>query len=147
MFATSSGVCSASMYWVFQSTHPRGVRHRTSFYTVLQSVFQSTHPRGVRRPYSLALFVGNHFNPRTRVGCDFLFVALPRNTGNFNPRTRVGCDPCGSHLLRSVCNFNPRTRVGCDADTPRRYQNNRISIHAPAWGATDIMAKPYGRKQ
>ena len=55
-------------------------------------VFQSTHPRGVR-PYSC--IVGSqviHFNPRTHVGCDSTRSKRLRSTSYFNPRTHVGCD-------------------------------------------------------
>ena len=80
--------------FLFQSTHPRGVRptHRHSRFPVLR--FQSTHPRGVRpstltgsersdcisihapawgaTPVLLQSKAGQyHFNPRTRVGCDW----------------------------------------------------------------------------
>ena len=33
---------------MFQSTHPRGVRHSNSDMTNSEKMFQSTHPRGVR---------------------------------------------------------------------------------------------------
>ena len=99
------------------------------------------------------------FNPRTRVGCDFINSRNGREAGYFNPRTRVGCDPSPFHHPSSWWNFNPRTRVGCDISLassqglyyifqsthPRgvRQLNHKrlsvaleISIHAPAWGAT-----------
>ena len=55
----------------------------------------------------------------------------------FNPRTRVGCDPGHvGDLLGHGC-FNPRTRVGCDhTDGISLHPARRVSIHAPAWGAT-----------
>ena len=56
--------------YMFQSTHPRRVRHNgTAVYSVVLS-FQSTHPRRVRlaRREKLAFCIG--FNPRTHVGCD-----------------------------------------------------------------------------
>ena len=56
---------------------------------------------------------------------------------NFNPRTPVGCDnPTGLHQpLRS--DFNPRTPVGCDVPVlVLACIGDRISIHAPQWGAT-----------
>lgn len=34
----------------------------------------------------------SHFNPRTRVGCDFSRSLTRSRKRNFNPRTRVGCD-------------------------------------------------------
>ena len=33
-----------------------------------------------------------HFNPRTREGCDGIFMVLLLFMGDFNPRTREGCD-------------------------------------------------------
>ena len=56
------------------------------------------------------------FNPRSRVGSDVLCRYRPRTSRNFNPRSRVGSDACGISIC---CTSRP------------------ISIHAPAWGATD----------
>ena len=78
---------------LFQSTHPRGVRHRcaNSFCTAFG--FQSTHPRGVRRYGDLLR--------RSGIGISIHAPAWgathssPHRRGrgyNFNPRTRVGCD-------------------------------------------------------
>ena len=36
---------------------------------------------------------------------------------------------------RYLC-FNPRSRVGSDSIFLRNFQSHRVSIHAPAWGAT-----------
>ena len=56
----------------FQSTHPRGVRQIDAHGFWRSSGFQSTHPRGVR-PKRRSAPGGERcdFNPRTRVGCDF----------------------------------------------------------------------------
>ena len=87
-------VCPQGVFW-FQSTHPRGVRHagksggpwrRAAFQSThprgvrllltaairLPGVFQSTHPRGVRRHAYQSLPALFCFNPRTRVGCDWM---------------------------------------------------------------------------
>mgnify|MGYP007057629022 CR=1 FL=1 len=143
----------------FQSTHPRGVRLRFCRNAFLHSRFQSTHPRGVRpfllrnlfRRFNISIHAPAwgatlpdlpnaypilHFNPRTRVGCDYFYSGRkafrisfqsthPRGVRQinrakisdpiyFNPRTRVGCDrPAGFQIYQHL-NFNPRTRVGCD---------------------------------
>ena len=49
----------------------------------------------------------------------------------------MGCDAQDHRLCQSGQGFNPRTRVGCDgqADFAGRM-GARVSIHAPAWGAT-----------
>ena len=147
---------------MFQSTHPRGVRPLNAIKNYIESKFQSTHPRGVRHGIFSMLHWGLCFNPRTRVGCDLLVRATPTATDSFNPRTRVGCDglsefttrmrsmfqsthPRGVRLTESLLQynnkycFNPRTRVGCDYGIPSDSQTWSVSIHAPAWGATDSL--------
>ena len=57
------------------------------------SLFQSTHPRGVRHVFCVVSHVKQRrFNPRTRVGCDVLPIRTRFLVISFNPRTRVGCD-------------------------------------------------------
>ena len=103
---------------------------------------------------------GGYFNPRTRVGCDWILSEIILAIDHFNPRTRVGCDHLNFCSCHPRCNFNPRTRVGCDtcaiphSQISRPFQSTHpggvrqpgpclygrkssISIHAPAWGATD----------
>ena len=86
----------------------------------------------------------------------------------FNPRTRVGCDPSvyssicfmsqfqsthprgvrqHRHFLSAVrlVSFNPRTRVGCDFRILYLPDVRRVSIHAPAWGATGSGVFPADR--
>ena len=78
--------------------------------------FQSTHPRGVRPAIGVPFLPHlKSFNPRTRVGCDSLVYSDASPLGRFNPRTRVGCD------ISQV--------LDCS-------QIRKVSIHAPAWGAT-----------
>ena len=84
-------------------------------------IFQSTHPRGVRH------WTMNLLSPRKA----------------FNPRTRVGCDCIGQRVMRGRNPFNPRTRVGCDVDRLGQRTLHGLSIHAPAWGATALPAKPW----
>ena len=55
---------------------------------------------------------------------------------DFNPRARVGRDKRAGRLVEARINFNPRARVGRDVDGFVHLGLNRISIHAPAWGAT-----------
>ena len=101
--------------------------------------FQSTHPRGVRPswfPHSFLVWYG--FNPRTRVGCDIRAlrrVSSPTLFQSTHPRgvRRPWIWQTGS----AGPGFNPRTRVGCDRyGSPYCHPDGRVSIHAPAWGAT-----------
>jgi len=100
-------------------------------------VFQSTHPRGVR-PWAAPRCRKSIccFNPRTREGCDLLYIPCPLGYGGFNPRTREGCDfkqrleglPMGVSIHAPARGATPTTR-------PCRLQRP-VSIHAPARGAT-----------
>ncbi len=77
-----------------------------------------------------------NFNPRTREGCDLPRKKIKRSESNFNPRTREGCDPLEQVSHQKNQNFNPRTREGCDIMLNLVMQYLKISIHAPAKGAT-----------
>ena len=89
-------------------------------------LFQSTHPRGVR--------------PSTARRISYLDC-------RFNPRTRVGCDPVFPGRFYNLTGFNPRTRVGCDAQIMQHDFWQRVSIHAPAWGATKHFQIRYARSR
>lgn len=43
--------------------------------------------------------------------------------------------------LYSSLHFNPRTRMGCDPIFGMEVANGTVSIHAPAWGATDLQLR------
>ena len=150
---------------MFQSTHPRGVRRIKSavcFWTYVVSIHAPAWGATVKQKLNQEQKKG--FNPRTRVGCDpqayqdpvgiWTFQSThPRGVrpigtarlsceGSFNPRTRVGCDPRLSRCSMPSPRFNPRTRVGCDFTAVKvSLMLDRVSIHAPAWGAT---ARPTG---
>ena len=55
---------------------------------------------------------------------------------DFNPRSREGSDH--TVLAKNCLNkdFNPRSREGSDEESVYSYHVSRISIHAPAKGAT-----------
>ena len=146
----------------FQSTHPRGVRQqhgdaaRDGFVVSIHAPAWGATAL-VRRMSVRALC----FNPRTRVGCDWAARSPPRwplvfqstHPRGVRPMRQATSDkedamfqsthPRGVRRTRrrrqsrlSQC-FNPRTRVGCDtAPNGRNSMTVRVSIHAPAWGAT-----------
>ena len=103
-------------FLVFQSTHPRGVRPVSPGAGESAWQFQSTHPRGVRHRTTINRKPVKHFNPRTRVGCDWLIFCLVRNLG-----ISIHAPAWGATSLR-----------------PFIQSRHDISIHAPAWGATGI---------
>ena len=129
----------AQIRFLFQSTHPHGVRPGG-----IQNADQAQNfnPRtrmgcDTVNPFPLHLLLD--FNPRTRMGCDGFFYVVKFFSHHFNPRTRVGCDKINSLSPIGARNFNPRTRVGCDrVKTDATFTDPNISIHAPGWGATAI---------
>ena len=98
----------------FQSTFPRGERHKIFTSLTLTLLFQSTFPRG------------------ERLGIN----ALPFRMYGFNPRSREGNDsPERSGLAERSC-FNPRSREGNDAMFFFVRHPVDVSIHVPARGTT-----------
>ena len=146
--------------WKFQSTLPRGERRASS--AVNFSPFSiSIHApaRGATLFQFIAHIIYQHFNPRSREGSDDSLHQNEQNINNFNPRSREGSDydkvvtkrdeykfqstlPRGERLSRSrtghnICtDFNPRSREGSDFLLSVLIVQFRISIHAPARGAT-----------
>ena len=98
----------------FQSTLPRG--ERLGGYIALPNaiLFQSTLPRGERRYKPRKHTLAGYFNPRSRVGSDRIWVWTRPQRNDFNPRSRVGSDS-----VKQLAAWL-----------------EEISIHAPAWGAT-----------
>ena len=100
--------------YLFQSTHPRGVRRMTPTASKSSKKFQSTHPRGVRPSFKLYDRQCSSFNPRTRVGCDF-FRSLAFGTSGVSIHAPAwGATGVSRGFAAPIPCFNPRTRVGCD---------------------------------
>ena len=115
--ATTASCALTLAVWMFQSTHPRGVRPSLS-YPICSSV--------------------NGFNPRTRVGCDhhrFCTVRGPGRVSIHAPAwgaTRAGKNSAPAR--RRFQSTHPRgVRHGRSREATARMM---VSIHAPAWGAT-----------
>ena len=126
----------------------------------IRRMFQSTHPHGVRQKHLLGSEISNSFNPRTRMGCDesepdvffqpqYVSIHAPawgatrhstyRSSVSkcFNPRTRTGCDKAtglSAYPIKSFQSTHPHG-VRLHQMQEQRY-DKRVSIHAPAWGAT-----------
>ena len=143
----------------FQSTRPRGARQQPRIETTIRVLFQSTRPRGARRRGFSAFRPFQRFNPRAREGRD-IFVRVQDKVVAVSihapARGATGCcAACGAPFVR----FNPRAREGRDAallvqrgaslkfqsTRPRGARQlkdvyreivHRVSIHAPARGAT-----------
>ena len=145
---------------VFQSTHPRRVRRDNSMTEVDFKVISIHAPaKGATRfiklekmvyvisihaPAKGATFLTRNIKYQTYIsihapakGATFVSKIKRNFNSYFNPRTRKGCDIGFSTFLLCQKHFNPRTREGCDVVRHFTLQQRiRISIHAPAKGAT-----------
>ena len=152
---------------LFQSTLPRRERpdlHTSKAQVVTISIHAPAKGATVRERSDGK---GNsYFNPRSREGSDvntyfraakvFLFQStLPRRerllwyllflpATNFNPRSREGSDWFLFFLVKVGIYFNPRSREGSDGRATREQTYYiKISIHAPAKGATSLIKMVY----
>ena len=102
--------------------------------------FQSTLPRGERLKKRRLNSGGKNFNPRSRVGSDVDYTLHDVNKGSdFNPRSRVGSDISRSVPFLCLMLFQSTLPRGERRSIPYPYLHCiKISIHAPAWGATSI---------
>ena len=133
------------MYAVFQSTRPRGARRRClGLSTFLPSVSIHAPARGATvklRELEMRHKVSIHAPARgaTRRSC-----ACHAPSGCFNPRAREGRDLCGRGNGSARRGFNPRAREGRDRSARHAaHQTQRVSIHAPARGATRLPWRPW----
>ena len=121
---------------MFQSTHPRGVRHPVPFMVAKGSLFQSTHPRGVRLCTSCktkkvmqvsihAPTRGATFNIKNNRRLKSVSIHAPTRGATLLYHILSDCirfqstHPRGVRLITLLCNlcllcFNPRTHEGCD---------------------------------
>ena len=98
----------------FQFTRPQGARHPAERIDLAPTMFQFTRPQGARPPRGGRFRAGRCFNSRARKGRDSRAPTALR---------RRGC-------------FNSRARKGRDGKAPHRKAVRKVSIHAPARGAT-----------
>ncbi len=142
----------------FQSTLPHGERRRPTSRRASAFRFNPRSRMGSDPCSSSDRPTSRRFNPRSRMGSDLRVSISARSGLGFNPRSRMGSDQYGAagkykdalfqstlphgerHRTRGRrerdARFNPRSRMGSDRRLCRRDRPNRVSIHAPAWGAT-----------
>ena len=120
----------------FQSTHPSGVRRFPLVVALGRELFQSTHPSGVRRGFQAecgALHISIHAPQWGASAFSFLQGSSSRSFQSTHPS---GVRRWPPRSRRRTVHFNPRTPVGCDSATHGSKTSDKISIHAPQWGAT-----------
>ena len=76
-----------------------------------------------------------------------VFHRSHHNETYFNPRSRMGSDPRPTSSRPEAVDFNPRSRMGSDMCNARAPRHSDISIHAPAWGATDAANENQGKQR
>ena len=103
-------------------------------------IFQSTLPQGERLYVATNSSICIDFNPRSRKGSDVGCQYASGPFSYFNPRSRKGSDfladspPVDLFLFQSTLPQGERRLYFC-----RHGQYFRISIHAPARGATSLV--------
>ena len=123
----------------FQSTLPRRERPPISAVFMSTHQFQSTLPRRERhRSSRLQLEIGWNFNPRSREGSDTAKAPAGMPDTDFNPRSREGSDRGREYLHHNI-----RISIHAPAKGATHFVRsikavNMISIHAPAKGATYV---------
>ena len=100
----------------------------------------------MRHKREVDIFIPDSFNPRTREGCDLLYLSFPRfwSVSIHAPARGATQSLIGADHFK-FC-FNPRTREGCDVFQVNFFEQDLfVSIHAPARGATgvEVTAKLY----
>ena len=142
---------------MFQFTRPRGARQARSTIAFRSYQFQFTRPRGARRPTwrettNEAVSIHAPARGATNIPCvrfrfygvsihapargaTFGYYAMADEMG-FNSRAREGRDIYGIASLHSAFRFNSRAREGRDFVPQNLVERVRVSIHAPARGAT-----------
>ena len=101
-----------------------------------QSLFQSTHPRGVRHKAELANVGVDDFNPRTHVGCDLSVSNFLITTDISIHAPTWGATSMGFDVLSgAIISIHAPTWGATQTLLPCLIWS-LISIHAPTWGAT-----------
>ena len=150
----------------FRSTPPRGGRRPPKPVRCTLSPFRSTPPRGGRRPtrrqarrspdvsiHAPARGATNRawcaaaeqggFDPRPREGGDPMPSCATCGRRCFDPRPREGGDPSGSRGSPVWPRFRSTPpRGGRPLRRPSARAEGRVSIHAPARGATRAFSSP-----
>ena len=108
--------------------------------TLLKS-FQFTRPHGARRPTPCASTRVSRFNSRARMGRDPSTRTLAHATGRFNSRARMGRDSACRWRTAGQTPFQFTRPHGARPASCAGVGWWRVSIHAPAWGATPLRAQ------
>ena len=105
------------------------------------NTFQSTLPRRERLPCVRCVGTKGDFNPRSREGSDKACCDKFTRDPDFNPRSREGSDKSRS-IIRIIFKISIHAPAKGATDEKRHFAYfHNISIHAPAKGATELPGK------
>ena len=129
---------------MFQSTRPRGARHKRGQNDRNQQRVSIHAPTwGATTTHPSRSCDGESFNPRAHVGRDWGREIIDQPvSGCFNPRAHVGRD--SQHRLYSSNHYRFQSTRPRGARLPLLLCQCRtvpVSIHAPTWGATNYYAQ------
>ena len=138
-WGATGGSINIWLLLMFQSTHPRGVRHPNYYFLYTYIKFQSTHPRGVRRGLPNG-FGGNlpcvsiHAPAWGATLLTLRVMVMGTVFQSTHPRGVRHGHQAAQAVLGDVSIHAP----AWGATRPQRPAGDRggVSIHAPAWGAT-----------
>ena len=124
--------------FLFQSTRPHGARQPLYLAKRVTHLFQSTRPYRARHHRNKDRLSQKKFqSTRPLPGA----TQLSRRASTLR-QVSIHARPYGARpgearsSDQSPCCFNPRARMGRDADGHQQTRGDRVSIHAPARGAT-----------
>ncbi len=131
---------------MFQSTRPHGARPHLILPVYPRSLFQSTRPHGARLSLMVrALPVGDVSIHAPARGGDAAGCIGPAEAMEFQSTRPHGRDFTPRQVGQGPGRFNPRARTGRDESRSLRTTGVKVSIHAPARGATPTSPLPSGR--
>ena len=134
--ATSASSRPASAPHQFQFTRPRRARRTRRRGGWARSRFNSRAREGRDRRWRRDRPAARSFNSRAREGRDARPAPASPGSRCFNSRAREGRDRFVCWMAGRQIGFNSRAREGRDADVASTIGLGRVSIHAPAKGAT-----------
>ena len=136
--ATTGAVSLERLMQLFQSTRPRGARPGVPFITDHNPLVSIHAPAWGATSENADMPSRNRcFNPRARVGRDMASRPPVSRREGFNPRARVGRDKAWYVLEAILPMFqSTRPRGARHRKGVKLRHCGRVSIHAPAWGAT-----------
>ena len=145
--ATLDAAVSLSIHASFQSTPPRGGRHRLMGFACMSAKFQSTPPRGGR-----LLEVGHED------GGPFVSIHAPTRGATtsvsrrapiwarFNPRPHAGGDIWRQPCRTRSKSFNPRPHAGGDLSCPLGSVTSHKFQSTPPRGGRRMLPMPWQRR-